>query len=177
MVNGIANLVLRFKRREKLSELVKKSKKNSPSFKTLLIIIPEEVKLDEQLLFDFALNYKILLENITVVVVSKKEIEMPELKIKNRFNFSRTKIGFWGSIPNEWQPLFNKSYDLLLNFFNQSSVFIELVSASFNAQYRMGFSTVDSRLNDILFTLETSDNHQFLSECSIYVNALIKTKK
>ncbi len=177
MVKGIANLVLRFKRREKLIQLTKRSRKVPSSFSTLLVIVPEEVKLEEQMVIDFANQNNISIKNVTIVVVSKKEMEMPELQIKNSFNFSRTQISFLGRLPMEWDPLFEKSYDLLLNLFTRSSLFTELISASFHAQYRMGYVSVDSRLNDIIFTMKTPNTKQFLSECAPFMNALLKTKK
>ena len=169
--------MLRIRVKENLHANATGSKKMPSSFKSLLVIVPEEIELDQNQILEFAKEYAILPKKITLVVLSNKELEAVPSLIENRINLNRNAINFWGIYPYEWKTLFKQSFDLMINYFDQNNLFANYVSSSCQAKLRIGFAQADQRINDILFDFKPSQMKQFLTECKPYLKALLTTKK
>ena len=64
----------------------------------------------------------------------------------------------------------NTSYDLLVNYFKEDNPYLQLVSLNTNAKFRVGFSGVDNRLNDLMFSLSETDSTLFCKQMNTYLN-------
>ncbi len=62
-------------------------------------------------------------------------------------------------------------YDLLINFFKSSDV-LTLLSSKVNAKFRVGFNSVDSRLNDLIFSDKMKKFKEFDSELIKYLKLI-----
>jgi len=62
-------------------------------------------------------------------------------------------------------------YDLLINFFKSNNV-LTLLSSKVNAKFRVGFSSVDSRLNDLIFSEKIKKFKEFDSELIKYLRII-----
>ena len=62
-------------------------------------------------------------------------------------------------------------YELLINFFKSNNV-LTLLSSKVNAKFRVGFSSVDSRLNDLMFSDKINKFKEFDSELIKYLRII-----
>ena len=64
----------------------------------------------------------------------------------------------------------NTSYDLLVNYFKEDNPYLQFVSLKTSAKFRVGFSGVDNRLNDLMFSLSETDSTLFCKQMNTYLN-------
>ena len=82
-------------------------------------------------------------------------------------------IGFFGKMPDFMSELFQMDFDLQVNYFNERSVFNELVSASCQSKLRVGFSKSNHQINDLILDIDPKQHKLFLKETKVYLNALL----
>jgi hypothetical protein len=105
--------------------------------------------------------------------LSNKEIlETVETSIETHF-FTKKSVGFFGKLPVSLKQLFEKKFDLQINFFNSSAVFTEFVSASFDSSLRVGFSKCNHQLNDLILDIDPNEGELFLKETNTYLKAIL----
>lgn len=110
--------------------------------------------------------------------ISKKDITILVFKdeIKKSENFDYPVFS-----PNDlsWNATFakkeindfvNKDFDMLINYYDVEKTPLMLVSQQSNADFKVGFATVDERLNHFIISINT-DNY------TIFVNELFKYLK
>jgi hypothetical protein len=174
MLVVLSNLVMRFRLKEKLKLISSQSKEVKSKFKSLLIICSVEESNNKKLFLKIAKQLSIMPKMITLVVLSKKDfVEKQQIPFGTYF-ISRKSIDFFGKLPVSSVDLFQKKFDLQLNYFNEYSVFSELVSASCQSKIRVGFSKSNQQINDLIFDIDLKQHKLFLKEINTYLNAIIK---
>lgn len=79
-------------------------------------------------------------------------------------------LGWNGEITNGHASEFlGREYDVLINYFQRESLMLKLVSAMTVARIRIGFSEVDTRLNDLILDTPMEDLAAFRSELKKYL--------
>jgi len=169
----ISNLGMRFRLKEKLRQISSQTKEVKKKFKSLLIICSEEESYDKKLFLDLANQLSISPKKITLVVLIKNELVEKQKTPIGTYFISRKSVDFFGKLPNSSAELFKKKFDLQFNYFNEHSVFSELVSASCKSKIRIGFSKSNQHINDLIFNIELKQHKLFLEETNIYLNAII----
>ena len=92
--------------------------------------------------------------------------------IFSNMNVTPKSISFTGNLTGKDSLEFiSYDYDLLINFFKSNNV-LTLLSSKVNAKFRVGFSSVDSRLNDLMFSDKINKFKEFDSELIKYLRII-----
>lgn len=84
MVRILSNYILRYRLEKQLNSLSSVSKKNLKQFKTMIVLLPQEYEVNEQLFLTFSEEFKISIQNITLVVFSQNDSKAENMMITNR---------------------------------------------------------------------------------------------
>ena len=173
MLDVLANSVMQHRLKEKLKAVKVQPKAVDEKFNSLLVICADDESFDEKLFLKFGRQFGITPRKITVLVLSKKEVVENNRTAKRRYFFTRKSIGFFGKMPDFMSELFQMDFDLQVNYFNERSVFNELVSASCQSKLRVGFSKSNHQINDLILDIDPKQHKLFLKETKVYLNALL----
>ena len=92
--------------------------------------------------------------------------------IFSNMNVTPKSISFTGNLTGKDSLEFiSYDYDLLINFFKSNNV-LTLLSSKVNAKFRVGFSSVDTRLNDLMFSDKINKFKEFDSELIKYLRII-----
>ena len=92
--------------------------------------------------------------------------------IFSNMNITPKSISYTGNLTGKDSLEFiSYDYDLLINFFKFNDV-LTLLSSKVNAKFRVGFSSVDSRLNDLIFSEKIKKFKEFDSELIKYLRII-----
>jgi hypothetical protein len=169
-LNNIKNFVLK-KTLKKSLRNVKNESLNSPIIKVGLII-DESDFLETAALKQEIISNGILENNIKVIVyrdvLTSKEVYLePTFGLKD-LNF---KSEFTQQSINEF---LSEEFDLLINYYNEEKPFLLLLTNSCKAKFKVGFSTVDKRLNHFMINIDLENYKGFTSELLRYLKILNK---
>lgn len=88
--------------------------------------------------------------------------------------FSDKDLGWNGTIENSYALEFlSREYDLLINYYNEDNLVMQLMSVKSRARMRVGFSGVDPVYNDLILGCDPADFRLFKTEMKKYL-ALFK---
>ena len=173
MAAMLSSFAMQLRLKEQLKRISTQPKGYQNIFQSLLIICTEKHLNNEELFLKFAEQFGISPVRITVIVLSNKEIlETIETSIQTHI-FSKKSVSFFGKLPDSLRQLFEEKFDLQINFFNSSTVFTDLVSASFNSSLRVGFSKSNHQLNDLILDIDLNEQDLFLKETNTYLKAIL----
>lgn len=84
--------------------------------------------------------------------------------------FTDKDMGWNGSIENSHVAEFvSREYDLLINYYKEDRLMLKLLTAKIYARLRVGFTGVDSKINDLMFSTDLKDFKMFKSELNKYL--------
>ncbi|MGB5172757.1 DUF6913 domain-containing protein [Eudoraea sp.] len=84
--------------------------------------------------------------------------------------FSDKDLGWHGEIHNSYALEFlSKDYDMLVNYFNEENLMLQLMSVKTRARINVGFAEVDERLNDLILETSLQDFKTFKQELKKYL--------
>ncbi len=87
--------------------------------------------------------------------------------------FSEKDLGWNGHIENGYAMEFlSREYDVLINYYNEKNIMLQLMTLKTNARIKVGFSTVDKTYNDIILDCPLQDFDTFKNEVTKYLNVL-----
>ncbi len=87
--------------------------------------------------------------------------------------FSDKDLGWNGAIENSYALEFlTREYDLLINYFTEDSLVMQLMSIKARARMRVGFSGVDPVYNDLILGADPADFRLFKKEMKKYLTVL-----
>lgn len=87
--------------------------------------------------------------------------------------FSDKDLGWNGAIENSYALEFlNREYDLLINYFTEDNLVMQLMSIKTRARIRVGFSGVDPAYNDLILGVDPADFGLFKKELKKYLAVL-----
>jgi mannose/fructose-specific phosphotransferase system component IIA len=173
MASMLSSFAMQLRLKKQLKRISTQPKDYQNNFQSLLIICTEKHLNNQELFLKFAEQFGISPVRITVIVLSNKEIlETVETSIQTHI-FSKKSVDFFGKLPDSLRQLFEKKFDLQINFFNSSIVFTDLVSASFNSSLRVGFSKSNHQLNDLILDIDLNEQDLFLKETNTYLKAIL----
>ncbi|MFQ3341214.1 MAG: hypothetical protein ACI9TK_000873 [Flavobacteriaceae bacterium] len=174
MVRIVSDFVLKSRLKKKLKFLTSFSKTKNKKIKSIVVLLSENHKVEEQLFLDFAKDFKVPTANITLVVFSEKKIAAQSTILGQRIECSRDMVNFWGDFPQDFNVFFEKEVDLLINFFDNNSLLPSYISAFCKAKLRLGFSTTNHALNDLILTVNPIETDLFISESTRYLKSILK---
>jgi len=87
---------------------------------------------------------------------------LKDLNIKNEF------------LSQEINDFISEDFDLLINYYDEEKPFLLLLTNNSRAKFKVGFSTVDKRLNHLLINIVSEDYKGFIHELFRYLKILNK---
>lgn len=87
--------------------------------------------------------------------------------------FSDKDLGWHGDIENSYALEFlSREYDMLVNYYNQENLMLQLMSIKTRARINVGFAEIDERHNDLILETSLSDFNTFKKELKKYLKVL-----
>ncbi len=162
----IKNFLIEKAVKKKLSNV--KEASSNKIIKTVGILIDGSLFNKKDALIKELINNGILKADIKILVFRN------EIKKEETFNypvFSPQDLN-WNATFNkaEIKDFVTKDFDLLINYYDVEKMPLLLVSQQSRANFKVGFSTIDERLNHFIISINT-DNY------TIFVNELFKYLK
>lgn len=161
---------------------IKKSLKNSLhnvrtgklSFpiKTVGLIVDESNFSEKQYLIDELIKSGILETNIKVILYKDK---FKRRDINTYPTFGRKHLSWKSEIINpEVKAFIDQEFDLLINYYDFEKAILIFITHNSKAQFKVGFSSIDKRLNQLIIN-SNADNHKiFIDELFRYLKNLNK---
>ncbi len=131
-----------------------------------LLIDESNFEHSEALLKELTL-YGIAEENIKVVA---HRGNFKEKESYSRPTFGKKHINWRGEITEDFLSEFvNSEFDLLLSYYNVENSILMLITSQSKAKFKVGFSSVDQRLNRWMINTELGNYKLFVSELFRYL--------
>lgn len=87
--------------------------------------------------------------------------------------FSDKDLGWGGTIENSYALEFlSRDYDVLLNYYNEDNLLMQLMTVKTRARIKVGFAEVDKNLNDLILGVPILDFKAFKMELRKYLLVL-----
>jgi hypothetical protein len=91
--------------------------------------------------------------------------------------FSDKDLGWNGKIENSYVLEFlSREYDMLVNYYNQENLMLQIMSVKTKARVRVGFKEIDSKYNDLILDSPIQDFKVFKQELKKYLKVLNEIK-
>ncbi len=91
--------------------------------------------------------------------------------------FSDKDLGWNGKIENSYALEFlSREYDLLVNYYKEDNLLMQLMSVKAKARFRVGFMEIDSYFNDLILDIPLKDFKLFKQELKKYLGVLNEIK-
>ncbi len=87
--------------------------------------------------------------------------------------FSDKDLGWGGEIENSYALEFlSREYDLLINYYNEENLLMQLMTVKTKSRMKVGFEEVDKNLNDLIIKAPMKDFKLFKKELQKYLTVL-----
>ncbi|AWG22432.1 hypothetical protein FFWV33_13315 [Flavobacterium faecale] len=168
--NYLKELVV--KRKVKASLNTEKSTTDNSTIKTVGLLIDENYFSEKQQLIEGVIANGIAKENIKVVVFKNKA---QKLISENVVFCSPKNLSWQGGINNEAVKAFIATdFDLLINYYDIEKAMLLVITQQSKARFKVGFSSVDRKLNDLTITSDAENYQVFIHELFRYLKILNK---
>ncbi|MFL9829423.1 hypothetical protein ABS764_01040 [Flavobacterium sp. ST-87] len=125
---------------------------------------------------------ELLVKDLIANGIAKENIDLLLYKSKANIDFttSVTKLeashlNWKGQIKNEAvNDFITKEFDLLINYYDIEKSILLIVTNESKAKFKVGFSTIDKRLNNFIITTNPENNRVFIQELFKYLKKLNK---
>ncbi|WP_313807553.1 DUF6913 domain-containing protein [Flavobacterium sp.] len=123
-----------------------------------------------------------LISEIVASGIDKTSIEIlvfkDRIKKKDVFenpSFSRSDIAFSGGFKKQEISQFtSKTFDMLISYYDVEKPHLLVVTLQSQAKFKVGFSTIDKRLNHFMINTIAEKHQEFVSELFKYLKILNK---
>ena len=148
-----------------------RSEVNAP-MKTLGFVVDERLLQDFEKLYDLAGYFHIHPNDISVFSFLEVKKKQPSLR-QNQVN---NKHFTWkGDLHNQnAEEFLNRSFDVLVGFYAEENVYMDLLVSESEAKFKVGFSGADDRLFDLVLGMSPNDFNEFKKELKKYLEVLGK---
>ena len=149
-----------------------KSNSSSGIIKTVGLIIDQRYFLETKALIKEFIAYGVLQENIEVIVYQdrfRKTIN----SVQN--TFSPKHLNWKAEINNTVVNYFiDKEFDLLISYYDIEKAILLIVTNNSKARFKVGFSVIDKRLNNLIINTQGENQKVFTQELFKYLKILNK---
>jgi len=140
--------------------------------KTLGILVDATVFTDFPFVNEIAEVFGIEKKTIDIVYYYP---DKKEAMLLSGLVYTDSELGLKGKLKNEGLTHFiNKSYDGLLNYYNEDKLLLNLVAVQSKAKFKMGFVGSHKGVNDFSVTTELNNIEVFSFELKKYLSILNK---
>ena len=139
---------------------------------TVGILVDETLFKKKEALIDQLINNGIDVNNIRLLVFKDK------IQKKETYNypiFSQSDLSLIGKIINKDAEVFiAEPFDLLINYYDLEKVSLIIATNESKAKFKVGFETIDKRLNHFIIESKIEDYDIFVTELFKYLKILNK---
>ncbi len=139
---------------------------------TVGILVDETLFKKKEALIDQLINNGIDVNNIRLLVFKDK------IQKKETYNypiFSQSDLSLIGKIINKDAEAFiAEPFDLLINYYDLEKVSLIIATNESKAKFKVGFETIDKRLNHFIIESKIEDYDIFVTELFKYLKILNK---
>ena len=97
------------------------------------------------------------------------------VEFSNELLYSEKQIGWRGKVKNnELQTFLNTPFDVLISYYKNDNLELNLISALSKANFKVGISNNDERLHDLILEVDTKEIDIFKQEFIKYLTILKK---
>ncbi len=140
--------------------------------KTVGILFDESYFYEREALVDELVKYGIERQNIQILVFKNK------IRINENFDypvFSHRDLSWRATFSNsDVKDFMEKDFDLLLNYYDTEKSALLIVSNLSPAKFKVGFSSIDNKLNHLMINTTAEDYKVFVEELFKYLKILNK---
>lgn len=169
-LNFLKNFILKRKLKNSLKNVINIS--STDKIKTIAILIDESDFEFKNNLKKAIINYGILATDIAFLTY-KDKIKKNEIFETTTYNLKD--LDWNGNFINsEIQVFLNQKFDLFINYYDVEKMALMLLTQKINADFKVGFSTIDKRLNHFMINSDIENYNIFVSELFRYLKILNK---
>lgn len=140
--------------------------------KTVGIIFDESYFYEKEGLVSELISNGIVEKDIKILVYKDK---VKKNEVFDYPLFTNKDLSWHGTVDKkEVKDFVNEPFDLLINYYDTEKVALLLVSHSSKASFKVGFSTVDKRLNHFMIDTNAENYKVFIEELFKYLKILNK---
>lgn len=160
------------KRTLKNSSLHVKGNPSSKPIQTVGLLIDKTYFEDKVNLIEELLSNGIQRENIQILLYKDR---FKKKEVINYPSFSRKDLSWTGTLENEnVKDFINKEFDMLISYYDTEKAPLMITTFKSKANFKVGFSTIDKRLNHFMITTNAENYKVFVSELFKYLKILNK---
>lgn len=153
-----------------LTSLEEKQLGLSFKVKHVRVLLDSSLEIEQQFFNELAKAFGIPPVNVSVFAFrASKEIEKQYAHF-----FDLEEVTYFGKFEGDLALICEKEVDLQINYFNRKDLYMEWVSSHAKKKLSVGFSSVDQRLNDLIFDFSPTDKVTFKKELVKYLTILKK---
>ena len=160
------------------NKIVKNSLSNVKNLPSASVIKTVGIIFDESYFYE----KEALVQELTENNIDEKDIKILVYKDKLKKNetfdypvFSNNDLSWRGTIDKKEVKEFVKApFDLLINYYDTEKVALLLVSHLSKASFKVGFATIDKRLNNFMINTNAENYKVFMDELFKYLKILNK---
>ena len=166
---SLHNRLLSKKIEKSLTELSKDHRIKPNPIKTLACIVDPSFPISTDNFIDLSNSLGLKEKDFKIITFQKNR---NIFNVFSSLNMTPECVSFYGNLDGKDSLEFvSFEYDLLINLF-KSNRFLTLLSSKTNAKFRVGFESVDSRLNDLIFSQKIIKYNDFKTEIVKYLKMI-----
>ena len=163
---------LSVKKTVKNSLLTVKNSIDSGTITSIGLLIDESYFAEINLLVNELSSNGILANNIEVIVYRDR---LKKNKNISQATFSSKDLNWNGTIDNvAVNDFVNKEFDLLISYYDVEKAILLVLTNESKARFKVGFSSIDKRLNDLMINTNVENYKVFTHELFRYLKILNK---
>lgn len=157
--------------KKRLAKIVStKTLSSSYRIQKVRVLLDASLGIEKQFFVDLSKAFSIPPVNISVFVFpSENAVESQHSDF-----FDPENIGFFGRFEDELAVMCAKDVDLQINYFDAPNLYMEWVAVVAKHKMSVGFSTIEHKINDLIFDFAPSDKKVFKEELVKYLKILNK---
>jgi hypothetical protein len=169
MFQGFKETVLKKKLNQLLSQTDNRRTPSLEKIKSIAIISTEDISSE----MDLQKEIEIILESRNIRIYSlRKYTKSDEFSYKH---FTKKNVNWTGQFTEEsFKCFLEEPFDLLIGYFNKKNLYLERAVLESKAQFKVGFTGVNSKLYEIEISEKTQNITGFTSELKRYLQILKK---
>tara|TARA_B100000927_G_scaffold288347_1_gene282801 strand:+ start:354 stop:869 length:516 start_codon:yes stop_codon:yes gene_type:complete len=166
---SLHNKLLNKKIHNSLLSLSKENRNKPKKIKTLACIVDPSLSISVDNFID--LSHSINLQEKDLKIITFQE-NRNSFNVFSSMNITPSCVTYFGNLDGKDSLEFiSFEYDMLINFF-KSNKFLTLLSSKTKANFRVGFDSVNSDLNDLIFSEKLKKYSEFKYELIKYLKMI-----
>ena len=169
-LNYLKNLFLKYTLKNKWQEVSNLA--STKPIQTVGLVVDTTDFDQTEVLIQELISKGFLEKNISVINYTDK---LNKKEIQTRFSFNSEILDWKGEIVNQViRDFINAEHDILISYYEIEKPALLVITNQSKAQFKVGFSTIDKRLNHLLISTALDNYAVFVQELFKYLKILNK---